>query len=235
MKTKILTIILLIAHHLCAQEGTTPGLKYVYFPQTPAKNWQTSVGFTATTMPRDITEELHYRVPAADLHVLKKIAGNLYADGRAQVQVIQNMVSLGPRLAVPLNDRLSLSLGNDFAFWFGNINIQFVKTKGRGFQNTPNFSLGYRFNKSVLLTVKAESIMNFGISTRAGETDVASDYRLFSGSAYSIMLEQPFAGSKAMTLGFRATYTDYHWQTWTLFESFDRNLFFPQFIVGILL
>ena len=77
--------------------------------------------------------------------------------------------------------------------------------------------------------------MNFNIKTKAAETDVTSDYRLFSGSAYSIILEQPFAGSKSMTLGFRAIYTDYYWQTWTLFENYERNLFFPQIIVGLIL
>ena len=62
-----------------------------------------------------------------------------------------------------------------------------------------------------------------------------SDYRLFSGSAYTLALEQPFAGGRSMTLGFRAIYTDYYWQTWTLFENYDRNLFFPQIIVGLIL
>jgi hypothetical protein len=144
-------------------------------------------------------------------------------------------VTIGPRYPFKLNDRISLSLGNDIGFWFGNINIANIQTRGYGFQNYPNVSLGYRFNKQILLTVRAESIMNFGVKTRAAETDVASDYRLFSGSAYSVILEQPFAGSKSMTLGFRAVYTDYHWQTWTLFENYERNLFFPQIIVGLIL
>lgn len=186
-------------------------------------------------MPRAITEELHFRVPAAEFHVLKNIKKHLYLNGAAQIQVIQNRITLGPRLAAKLSDRLSMAIGNDLAFWFGNIDIQFIKTKGRGFQNFPNLSLGYRFNKAILLTVKAESIMNFGVNTTAGETKVQSDYRLFSGSAFSVMLEQPFAGSKSMALGFKAIYTDYHWQTWTLFENFDRNLFYPQFIVALLL
>jgi hypothetical protein len=128
-----------------------------------------------------------------------------------------------------------MALGNDFGYWFGTINIASIKTRGHGFQNYPNVSMGYRFNKRILLTVKAESIMNFGIKTYAAETPVTSDYRLFSGSAYSVILEQPFAGNKSMTLGFRALYTDYYWQTWTLFENYERNLFFPQIIVGLIL
>jgi hypothetical protein len=235
MKTFLGVISLFIASTLVAQDVPIDGQKRIFFPYPMDKSWQTSVGFTSTTMPRDITEEAHFRVPALDLHVLKRLSKNLYLDTRFSVQAIQNLITVGPRLPIKLSDRVSMSLGNDFGFWFGRINVASIKTRGQGFQNYPNVSFGYRFNKQVLLTVRAESIMNFGIKTKAAETPVTSDYRLFSGSAYSVILEQPFAGSKSMTLGFRAIYTDYYWQTWTLFESYERNLFFPQIIVGLIL
>ncbi|HYO22763.1 MAG TPA: hypothetical protein VER36_10180 [Flavisolibacter sp.] len=235
MKTIFALPALLFSCLLFAQDVPIDGQKRIFFPYPMDKSWQTSIGFTSTTMPRDITEEAHFRIPSGDFHVLKKLGKTLYADARINFQVVQNLITLGPRLPVKLGNRMSMALGNDFGFWFGQINVASIKTRGQGFQNYPNISFGYRFNKQVLLTVRAESIMNFGIKTKAAETQVTSDYRLFSGSAYSIILEQPFAGSKSMTLGFRALYTDYFWQTWTLFESYDRNLFFPQIIVGLIL
>lgn len=235
MKTIFALPALLFSCLLFAQDVPIDGQKRIFFPYPMDKSWQTSIGFTSTTMPRDITEEAHFRIPSGDFHVLKKLGKTLYADARINFQVVQNLITLGPRLPVKLGNRMSMALGNDFGFWFGQINVASIKTRGQGFQNYPNISFGYRFNKQVLLTVRAESIMNFGIKTKAAETQVTSDYRLFSGSAYSVILEQPFAGSKSMTLGFRALYTDYFWQTWTLFESYDRNLFFPQIIVGLIL
>ena len=235
MKALLLAATFVCSMTLLAQDLPVEGQKRIFFPYPMDKVWQTSVGFTATTLPRAITEEAHFRIPAVDLHLLRRLGKNLYADARVNFQVIQNLVTLGPRLPFKLSDRLSMALGNDVGFWFGNINVASIKTHGHGFQNYPNISFGYRFNKRILLTLRAESIMNFGVKTKAAETEVASDYRLFSGSAYSVILEQPFAGSKSMTLGFRAMYTDYHWQTWTLFESYERNLFFPQIIVGLIL
>jgi hypothetical protein len=218
-----------------AQDIPIEGQKRIFFPHPMDKRWQTSVGFIATTLNRDITEEAHFRVPAVDVHVLRRLGRYLYLDGRINMQVLQNMFLLGPRWATVLNNRISIALGNDVGYWFGHINIAGIRTRGRGFQNTPNIALGYRFNKQILLTLRAESLMNFGIRTYAGETEVESSYRLFSGSAFSAILEQPFAGSKSMTLGFRAIYTQYQWQTWTLFSNYDRNLFFPQIIVGLIL
>jgi hypothetical protein len=235
MKIVALLLTICLSVSAIAQDIPITGQKRIFFPHPMDKDWQASIGFTLTTMPRAITEEAHFRVPAGDFHVLKKISSKLYLDGKASVQVIQNLVTLGPRWSTKLSDRISMALGNDFGYWFGTINIASIKTRGHGFQNYPNVSMGYRFNKRILLTVKAESIMNFGIKTYAAETPVTSDYRLFSGSAYSVILEQPFAGNKSMTLGFRALYTDYYWQTWTLFENYERNLFFPQIIVGLIL
>ncbi|MGI8633994.1 MAG: hypothetical protein ACR2KZ_01190, partial [Segetibacter sp.] len=80
-----------------------------------------------------------------------------------------------------------------------------------------------------------DAILNFDINTFAGKQRVVTEYRLFSGSSYTIAVEQPFYGKKNLTLGFRALYTDFFWQTWPSFESFDRNLFFPQLIIGLIL
>ena len=235
MKAVLGSLLFFVAFQLSAQDLPIEGQKRIFFPHPMDKSWQTSIGFTSTTMPRDITEEAHFRLPAGDLHVLKRLGKKLYLDSRLNFQVLQNLVTIGPRLPIKLSNRISMALGNDFGFWFGRINVASIQTRGHGFQNYPNIAFGYRFNKQILLTLRAESIMNFGIQTRAAETPVESDYRLFSGSAYSVILEQPFAGSKSMTLGFRAIYTDYFWQTWTLFENTDRNLFYPQIIVGLIL
>lgn len=235
MKRPIFCLLLFFCLHSFAQDVPIDGQKRIFFPYPMEKGWQGSIGFIATTLPLDITEEAHFRVPAADIHLLRKLAGKFYTDLRFNVQGVQNIATLGPRWATPLSKRMSLALGNDLGFWFGRINVAGIKTRGHGFQNNPNLSLGYRFNKRILLTVRGESIMNFGVVTSAGGTPVKSQYRFLSGSAYSVILEQPFAGNKSMTLGFRAMYTDYFWQTWTLFENYDRNLFFPQFIVGLIL
>lgn len=218
-----------------AQDIPITEQKFIYFPHPMSQNWSTSIGLTTTTLPYDITEEMHYRIPAGDLHVLRKVTDNINLDGRVSFQVLQNLVTLGPRWTGKLNDRFSIGVGNEIGYWFGFVNFAGFKSKASGWQNYPNFSVGYRFNKQVLLTLRADAMMNFNIKTFAGNTRVASDYRLFSGSSYTIALEQPFYGKKNLTLGFRAIYTDFFWQTWPAFESFDRNLFFPQLIIGLIL
>ena len=209
--------------------------KYIFFPHTMNKKWNTSIGVTAVTFPYDITEEFRARIPAGDIHVLRKLGNNVHLHGNLSFQLLQNLVSVGPQWTGKLNDRLFVGAGDQIGYWFGFVNFAGFKSRGSGWQNAPNVSVGYRFNRQVLLTIKADALMNFNVRTYAGKERVASDYNLFSGSSYTIAVEQPFYGNKNLVLGFRALYTDFFWQTWPAFESFDRNSFFPQIIIGVIL
>lgn len=209
--------------------------KYIFFPHPLNKKWTTALGVTATTLPYDITEELHYRIPAAYVHVSRKIGSNFSFDTKANIQVLQNLIVAGPRFSKEINDRFSYAVGDEFGYWFGFLNFAGFKSKGSGFQNTPYVSLGYRFNKQVLLSLRADAMLDFGIKTFAGNNKVTSDYNFFSGSSYTLAVEQPFYGKRNLILGFRAMYTNFFWQTWAAFESFDRNIFFPQLIIAVIL
>ncbi|TCJ12617.1 hypothetical protein EPD60_15230 [Flaviaesturariibacter flavus] len=211
-------------------------LKFLYFPQAPARAWTVGVGVSATTMPYEITEELHYRIPALEVQALRKIGADFSLFGRASLQAVQNYVSLGPRWSRRLTKRTSLSLGDDVAFWFGAVNVQGFRTKATGVQNFPNATVGIRMKKQVLLSLRAEQVMTLDVSPRAGDIKIYDNYKLFSGAAFTVMLEQPFYGrNKRMALGFRALYTSFFWQTWTAFSTFDRNFFYPQLIACLIL
>ncbi len=233
MKPVFCFLLTLLCLNASAQDTTRYRFKGVFFPYPMDRPAKFSVGLTFTTMPYDITEELHFQIPALDIHLLKRLSKKISLDMRANIQVFQNLITVGPRWDTKLNDRLSISVGNDIGYWIGAVNTEGIQTRGHGFQNMPNVSIGRRFNRRVLLTFRAEAQMNFSIKTYAKDTELTSDYRLFGGSAYSIILEQPFYGNKVLTVGLRGIYTDFFWQTWTLFETFDRNIFYPQVIIGL--
>ena len=220
---------------LHAQDSVLMQKKFIYFPYPMQRKWNVSVGLTTTTMPKEITEEFRYRVPALDINVVRRLGRRTSLHARVNAQLLQNLVMLGAQWAKPVNSKYSFGAGVDGGFWFGFVNTAGIKTRGTGWQLYPHMSFGYRFNKPILLTVRAEGLINFGVSTFAGETQVASQYPFLSGSAFTVLLEQPFYGRKSLTLGFRAAYTNFFWQTWTLFEGYNRNIFFPQAIIGLIL
>ncbi len=208
--------------------------KFVFFPDKMEQKWITSVGITAITPPYDITEEFHFRVPAADVRVNRRLSDHLQLNSNATIQGIQNELFVGLHYQSKLNDRFSVGVGDDIGYWLGFLHFSGFKSEGSGWENKPGIVLGYKVKKRVLLTLKGEALFNFGVRAYAGDARVSLDYRVLSGSAYSFIVEQPFFKKTSLAIGLRAIYTDFFWQTWPAFESFNRNLFYPQIIIALI-
>ena len=170
------------ANSITAQNLPIDQQKFIFFPHPMNAKWTTSIGLTATTMPYDITEEFHYRIPAGDLHVIRKIGKKVNLDGRLSFQFLQNLATVGARYTTELNDRVSVGAGDDVGYWFGFVNFAGFKSRASGWQNYPHVAIGYRFNKQVLLSLRADANLNFNIRTYAGKERVTTDYRFFSGT-----------------------------------------------------
>ena len=231
-----LILLVSVPSFLYAQDTTHLMQSYIFFPYPIYGNkWHSSIGFTLTQMPRDITEEVQVRAPAGDYHVTRKLFKGFYLDGRINFQIVQNHFSLGPRWAYILNNRFSFSVGDDFAWWFGNLNVGDFKTKANGWLNYPNASIGYRIRRSLLLTLKMEGTVNLSYFSKVGDQLTSYSHNTYTGWAASLILEQPFYKRNNFILGFRAQYTNFFWQTWSLYETFDRKLFYPEVIIGFIL
>ena len=50
------------------------------------EKWRASIGFTLLTTPEDITEEVRLRLPAGDLHIIRKIDNHFILDSRVAFQ-----------------------------------------------------------------------------------------------------------------------------------------------------
>jgi hypothetical protein len=208
----------------------------MFFPAPmEEERWNVSLGFVTYTTPEDLTEEVRVRVPAGDLHVLHRLPHGFYLDGRLLFQVVQNHLSLGGRWATSLSDKFTFSLGDDVAYWRGNLPIQGFDCSASGWMNYPSVSLGFRSRRDLLFTLKAEMIIttNYAFLIEGKARDYDTD--LVSGSAFSLFVEQPFFKKTYVTLGFTLAYTDFLWTTWSLFESFDRNLLYPQITTALIL
>lgn len=231
-RTKVLILLILMSRILHGQDAAS---HFVYFPGTMPKPWSTALGLTLTTTPEAITEEEHISVPALDVHALRKAGSNFNLDAHADLQAVQNHLSLGFRWLHSFSERFSISAGDDAAGWVGWIKVETINTKGYGILNYPNLSAGYRFDDELLITLKAELLLNFYQWFSAGGQAIAVNPALYNGEAFTIALEQPFFKQTWLTLAFRAIYSNFFWETWALFENFDRNIFYPQLIAVFLL
>ena len=214
--------------------GRQPG---IYFPQAPRSGeWRKSIGLIFTTTPPELTEEVRVSVPAIDFNFQRGLSKRLFVTGRLQTQVVQSNLAVGLRWATPLNDRLFLSLGDDMTGWFGALRVKDVfNSQAYGVQNFPNASLGYRLSKDLQITAKGEAILDVYYRSKVGSLAVVNKSLQVNGVAIAFVLEQPLFGKQHVSLGFRAAYSNFNWQFWSLYDTFDRYVFYPQAIFAFIL
>ncbi len=208
----------------------------IFFPYPMYKEkWRSSIGFTLLTTPEDITEELRMRVPCGDFRVLRRINDHFMADGRVMFQFIQNHISAGLHYMMPINDKLYFSTGDDIGFWFGFLNLNGFNSKASGWMNYSNISIGYKTNKNLLITLKAQVSVNLYYEAVNGDNKFTSGNNYYNGETFTLALEQPFFDNKHLTLAFSTINNYFYWQTWSLYYKTNRKVFYPQITVGFIL
>ncbi|GAB3891462.1 hypothetical protein [Spirosoma agri] len=214
-----------------------PDQPEIYFPQAPRPGqWRKSLGAVFTTTPPELTEEVRVSVPAIDFHLQRGLSKHFFAISRLQTQFVQSNLALGLRWVTPVTDRLHVGAGYDVTGWFGALQIKDVfNSQAYGIQTFPNLSVGYRLTRDLEITVKGEAIMDLYYRSQVGSLAVVYDRRQVNGVAFTVMLEQPFYNNRHVSIGFRAAYSNFNWQLWSLYDTFDRNLLYPQLIFGFIL
>lgn len=209
----------------------------IYFPQAPIPHtWRKSIGAVFTTTPPELTEEIRVSVPAIDVNVQRGLTKKLFIATRLQTQIIQSNLGVGLHWATPLTERLFLSAGYDVTGWVGALSVKDVfNSKAYGVQSFPNLSVGYKLTRDLRITAKGEAIIDIYYRSQVGSLAVVYDRRAINGVAFGFVLEQPLYNQRHVSVGFRAAYSNFNWQLWSLFDTFDRNLFYPQIIFGFIL
>lgn len=237
-KTAVLLIVVMqLSIHSSAQDSTFASKHAaIFFPYPMYKeHWRSSIGFTMMTTPEDITEEVRLRIPCGDYHLLRKISNHFVSDNRILFQVLQNHLSTGIRYVTPINENVYFTVGNDIGFWFGRLKLSGFNSKGLGWIDYPNMSIGYKTKKDLLITFKAQVAINLYYQAANGEVKYSSGKNYYNGETFTLALEQPFYNKKHLTLAFSAINNLFYWQTWALFYKTNRKVFYPQVTVGFIL
>jgi hypothetical protein len=221
---------------LAPADTTSPRVPFVHFPYPLKKGiHRATMGVTFTTTPRDITEEIQINVPGGDFLVLRGLTDKLALTGRLTFQFLQNNASVGLRYSFPIKGRFYASVGTDAGAWFGFLRLSQFDSRGFGIQGIPNVAIGFRSSRDLLVTLRGEADLSFYYRSRVGQTISERGEALYNGYGATVTLEQAFFGRRHIAVGFRVLRTDFNWQFWSLYETFDRKITYPEAFVGFFL
>ena len=225
-------LLLIMALPLRAQtESMRP---WLHFPAPlGAGEMRAIAGLRLLTLPVDIVEEEINKAPSLDCAVVLGLPGQTGLRGQAVLQYVTNHFRLGATWSQRLG-AFGVGLGYDIGFWFGSVDFEGFDNRGNGWTHYPQLSLGYDFG-DVLLSLRAEAIWMQAMRSFAGENEIRNTGNRLAGGAVTAVLEQPFWGATHVALGVRLSVTEFHYQSWFAFSTFERRLLFSELILGVLL
>ena len=234
MKSIFLVLLLFVTLSLPGYGQNAPQISVIY-PLNSGKKWSGSYGITLLTTPQIVTEEFHRRIPAGEFSAIKYLSKKFYFNPRLRFQFIQNELIIGGGYLLKSNEKFGVAFEIAGSVWAGILKSEAYDRKGYGFMCYPALKVGMHVKKELFMTIKAELLLNLLRRDVAGEISQTVKSPLYSGQAISFYIEQPFVKSTSIILGFRAMYSDFYWQTWTLNELFEENIFYPEIMVQLIL
>lgn len=215
-------------------ERGTSSREYIYFPrELPAWKFVKTLGFTLAYIPAIISEEEINQSPLIDFNMRLGLPYNFSANARISTIGITNNFQIGGQWNHSFNN-FSFGIGFDFAYWLGSFRRPDFNVVANGTMNYPFISIGLDFD-DFYVSLRAEAQIVTFSETFIGDASVGGIQKELAGFIITYALEQPFWKNTNIVQGVRLSYTKFFYQSWLSFSTFDRYIFFPEFIIGIFL
>lgn len=211
--------------------GNKTGRDYILFPEpTEVWSYNSALGLNLTILPLAIGEEEIRQIPLIYYKFRLGLPLNFSANAELSTNVISNQVSLGLQWSLPIGS-LSISAGDNAAFWYGFANIEGFDLTAWGALNYPFISVGYDL-KDMYISFRTEMIIVNSRETNIGGTTVDSRKTQFAGYTFLGALETSLWNKNDVMLAFGLNYTNSLTTSWLAFSTFENRLAYPQFLLG---
>lgn len=206
--------------------------EYIYFPrELPTWKFVKTLGFTLAYIPAIISEEEINHSPLIDFNMRLGLPYNFSANARISTIGITNYFLVGGQWNHSFNN-FSFGIGFDVAYWLGSFRRPDFNVVANGTMNYPFISFGFDFD-DFYVSLRAEAQIVTFSETFIGDASVGGIQKDLAGFTITYALEQPFWKNTHIVQGVRLNYTKFFYQSWLSFSTFDRYIFFPEFIIGI--
>lgn len=236
----ILPLVIAVVLLTCAQasrastQDTLPYRNYYVHAPDPLDMFTIngSVGLSLTLLPQPLVES---EVPAPALDIRYRIGLPLHLSlvGRITGNYAANLATLGPMWSAELT-RVTLGGGIQGGFMYGHISfLQGFNTTVMGAFAYPFATAGIRFD-DFTVSGKLEAEVVLFQQQRIDDIKVSSTARTLNGGSLTLVVEQPFWRTTAISLGATLHYSRNPYQAWLAFNTFDDVLFYPELFAGFI-
>ncbi len=201
------------------------------FPEPISQgNFYSSLGISVTVVPRLIVEEGVLQLPMLDLRARYGLSDNIFISGRANLVYLTNQLSLGAGWAHSFGN-ISLSIADNFAYWFGFADFQGFNSTAMGLTNFPSVTIGIVLD-DLHISLGGEALFTISQHTYFGSASVGRVNPEFVGYAVTASIEEELWRKNYFLFGLRFQYSLPMYQTWLAFSTSYRWTLFPELFIG---
>ncbi|MCL5991180.1 MAG: hypothetical protein M1419_03650 [Bacteroidetes bacterium] len=204
---------------------------FTFYPKPiPEFSLKSSIGVTVGKLPKFIVDDQINQIPMLFFYGRFGLPLNISANAGINTNVLTNHFSAGASWHFDIG-KLSFSIGDNMAFWYGFAYFDYFNSKIYGWINYPSVAIGFNFGE-LRATLKNEAAYMLHLTKSIGNIAVQTQKDRVINISSSLILEQPLWDENIFALGIKFNYTRYFYQSWLAYTTNQVWLIIPEFMVG---
>jgi hypothetical protein len=214
------------------QEDTFNIYKASFFlPQPlPGGHYSSSISVLYVVTPKDWTLD-NITAPMFSYQAKYTLPKGFNLQAGLSSLIISNRIYLGPYWNYKIDNNY-IGVGWNLVWNYGRLYQFGFATTLTGWEQQPSIAFGHAFTKTAV-TVRADLYWTNALYITEGQNTLTAANGLINGYSFTGSFEQKLYKNRALTLGLKMYYIQYHIIAWPAFPVNGKRYWVPEFQVGL--
>jgi hypothetical protein len=197
----------------------------------PGGHYSSSISVLYVVTPQDWTLD-NITAPMFSYRAKYSLPKGFNVQGSLSSLIISNRILMGPFWNYHITDDNFIGLGWQVAWNYGRLNQFGFATTLTGWEQQPSISYGHAFSKTAV-TVRADLYWTNRLYLSEGGHTLPVTNGFINGYSFAVNFDQKLYKNRALTLGLKMDYVQYHIIAWPAFPVNGKRYWMPEFQVGL--
>jgi hypothetical protein len=196
----------------------------------PSGHYSSSISVLYVVTPRDWTDDI-ITAPMFSYQAKYSLPKGFTIQGGLASLIISNRINLGPFWNYKIDNNNYVGLGWQVAWNYGVLNQFGFATQIKGWEQQPSIAFGHAFAKTTA-TLRADLYWANAFYISEDKNVIPFTNGFINGYSFTASFEQKLYKNRALSLGLKMNYVQYHIIAWPAFPVNGKRYWVPEFQVG---
>jgi hypothetical protein len=196
----------------------------------PSGHYSSCISVLYVVTPKDWTLD-NVTAPMFSYQAKYTLPKGFNLQGGLASLIISNRINLGPFWNYKMDDNY-IGVGWQAAWNYGVLNQAGFATTLTGWEQQPSISFGHAFARTAV-TFRADLYWTNVMYLNEGKNTLTAATSFINGYSFSVNFDQKLYKNRALTLGLKMDYVQYHIIAWPAFPVNGKRYWMPEFQVGL--